>query len=238
MKILLSWSSGKDSAWALHVLNRQYPGAVAALLTTVNEAMDRVAMHGVRREVLEAQARAARLPLRIVPIPHPCPNEIYEQRMGAAVQTAVADGFTHVAFGDLFLQDVRQYREERLASSGLTPLFPLWDIPTRALAREMVAGGLRARIACVDTRVLDARFVGRLFDDSLLDDLPASIDPCGENGEFHTCVHDGPMFHELMEVETGRLESREPFVWADLTLREGAATSPTRRASPSGVPEP
>jgi len=238
VKILLSWSSGKDSAWALHVLNRQYPGAVAALLTTVNEAMDRVAMHGVRREVLEAQARAARLPLRIVPIPHPCPNEIYEQRMGAAVQTAVADGFTHVAFGDLFLQDVRQYREERLASSGLTPLFPLWDIPTRALAREMVAGGLRARIACVDTRVLDARFVGRLFDDSLLDDLPASIDPCGENGEFHTCVHDGPMFHERMEVETGRLESREPFVWADLTLREGAATPSTRRAPLSSVPEP
>jgi uncharacterized protein (TIGR00290 family) len=227
MKILLSWSSGKDSAWALHVLNRQHPGAVAALLTTVNEAMDRVAMHGVRREVLEAQARAARLSLRVVDIPHPCPNEIYEQRMRAAVAAAVADGFTHVAFGDLYLQDVRRYREERLEGSGLTPLFPLWEVPTRTLAREMIAGGLRARIACVDTRVLDQRFVGRSFDDSLLDDLPASVDPCGENGEFHTCVHDGPMFHELMDLEPGRLETREPFTWADLTLRVRSGPAPS-----------
>ena len=233
MKILLSWSSGKDSAWALHLLNRQHPGAVAALLTTVNEAMDRVAMHGVRREVLEAQARAARLPLRVVAIPHPCANEIYEQRMGAAVAAAVAEGFTHAAFGDLFLEDVRRYREERLAGSGLTPLFPLWNIPTRALAREMIAGGLRARIACVDTSVLDARFVGRPFDDELLDDLPASVDPCGENGEFHTCVHDGPMFHELMDLEPGRLESRTPFTWADLTLRVPSASAPCATADKS-----
>ena len=223
MKIVLSWSSGKDSAWALHVLNQRHPGAVAALLTTVNEAMDRVAMHGVRREVLEAQARAARLPLRVVHIPEACANEVYEHRMGAAVAAAVADGFTHVAFGDLFLQDVRRYREERLAGSGLTPLFPLWEMPTRTLARDMIAGGLRARIACVDTRVLDQRFVGRPFDDSLLDDLPASVDPCGENGEFHTCVHDGPMFHELMDLELGRLEAREPFTWADLTLQASAS---------------
>jgi len=228
MKILLSWSSGKDSAWTLHVLNQRHPGAVAGLLTTVNEAMDRVAMHGVRREVLEAQAQAARLPLRVVDIPHPCPNEIYEQRMGAAVSAAVADGFTHVAFGDLYLQDIRRYREERLAGSGLTPLFPLWEIPTRTLAREMIAGGLRARVACVDTRVLDARFAGRSFDDSLLDDLPASVDPCGENGEFHTCVYDGPMFHELMDVQPGRLESREPFTWADLTLRDPSAAVEAR----------
>jgi uncharacterized protein (TIGR00290 family) len=222
MKILLSWSSGKDSAWTLHVLNRRHPGAVAALLTTVNEAFDRVAMHGVRREVLEAQARAARLPLRVLSIPDKCPNDVYEQRMGAAVAAAVADGFTHVAFGDLYLQDIRRYREERLTGSGLTPLFPLWEVPTRTLAREMIAGGLRARIACVDTRVLDPRFVGRSFDDSLLDDLPASVDPCGENGEFHTCVHDGPMFHELMDLESGRLETREPFTWADLTLSASA----------------
>jgi uncharacterized protein (TIGR00290 family) len=223
MKILLSWSSGKDSAWALHVLNQRYPGATAALLTTVNEAMNRVAMHGVRRDVLEAQARAARLPLRVVDIPHPCPNEVYEERLGAAVRAAVADGFTHAAFGDLYLQDVRRYREERLAGSGLTPLFPLWEIPTSTLARDMIAGGLRARIACVDTRVLDQRFVGRQFDDSLLDDLPASVDPCGENGEFHTCVYDGPMFHDLMDLELGRLETREPFTWADLSLREVGA---------------
>jgi uncharacterized protein (TIGR00290 family) len=219
MKILLSWSSGKDSAWTLHVLNRQCPGAVAALLTTINEAFDRVAMHGVRRDVLEAQARAAHLPLRAVSIPDGCSNAVYEQRMGVAVAAAVADGFTHVAFGDLFLPDVRRYREERLAGSGLAPLFPLWEIPTRRLAREMIAGGLRARIACVDTRVLDQRFVGRSFDDSLLDDLPATVDPCGENGEFHTCVYDGPMFHELMDLEAGRLESRSPFTWAELTLR-------------------
>ena len=219
MKILLSWSSGKDSAWALHVMNQQHPGAVAALLTTVNEAVDRVAMHGVLRDVLEAQARAAHLPLHVVSIPDRCPNEIYEQRMGAAVADAVAGGFTHVAFGDLFLRDVRQYREERLAGSGLTPLFPLWGVPTRSLAREMIAGGLRARLACVDTRVLDERFVGRSFDDSLLDDLPATVDPCGENGEFHTCVYDGPMFHELMDLEPGRLESRAPFTWAELALR-------------------
>jgi uncharacterized protein (TIGR00290 family) len=219
MKILLSWSSGKDSAWALHVLNRQHPGAVAALLTTVNEAFDRVAMHGVRRDVLEAQARAAHLPLRVVTIPDQCVNEVYERRMGAAVAAAVADGFTHVAFGDLFLEDIRRYREERLAGTGLTPLFPLWQMPTRTLAREMIAGGLRARISCVDTRVLDARFVGRSFDDSLLDDLPATVDPCGENGEFHTCVYDGPMFQELMDLEPGRLESRSSFTWAELTLR-------------------
>ena len=218
MKILLSWSSGKDSAWTLHVLNRQHPGAVAALLTTVNEAFDRVAMHGVRRDVLEAQARAAHLPLRVVTIPDQCVNEVYEQRMSAAVAAAVADGFTHVAFGDLFLQDIRRYREERLAGTGLTPLFPLWEMPTPALAREMIAGGLRARIACVDTRVLDQRFVGRSFDDSLLDDLPATVDPCGENGEFHTCVYDGPMFRELMDLKPGHVESRPPFSWAELTL--------------------
>ena len=222
MKILLSWSSGKDSAWALHILNQQHPGAVAALLTTVNQGMDRVAMHGVRRDVLEAQARAAALPLRIIPIPHGCINEIYEERMGAAVAAAVADGFTHVAFGDLFLQDVRRYREERLAGSGLQPLFPLWHIPTRDLAREMIARGLRARLSCVDTRVLDRSFVGREFNDTFLQDLPAGIDPCGENGEFHTCVHAGPMFRAPLDLEPGRLETQDPFTWAELTLRPAA----------------
>jgi diphthamide synthase (EF-2-diphthine--ammonia ligase) len=155
MKILLSWSSGKDSAWALHLLNQQHPGAVAALLTTVNEAMDRVAMHGVRRSVLEAQAGAARLPLLVVHLPHPCSNEVYEAKMRAAVADARANGFTHAAFGDLFLEDIRRYREDKLAGSGLEPLFPVWGIPTGELAQQMIDGGLRARLACVDTRRLD-----------------------------------------------------------------------------------
>jgi uncharacterized protein (TIGR00290 family) len=222
LKILHAWSSGKDSAWALHVLNGQYPGAVAALLTTVNEAMHRVAMHGVRRDVLDAQARAAGLPLRIVPIPHPCPNEIYEARMREAVAAAVADGFTHASFGDLYLEDVRRYREDRLEGSGLEPLFPLWGIPTRALAARMLAGGLRARLACIDTRVLDVSFAGREFDAALLADLPTAVDPCAENGEFHTCVYAGPMFSAPLHVERGETVTREPFSWAELTIAAGA----------------
>jgi len=225
VKILLSWSSGKDSAWALHVLRRTHPGAVAALLTTVNEAVDRVAMHAVRRTLLEAQAQAARLPVRIVPIPHPCPNEIYEARMREAVATAVADGFTHAAFGDLFLQDVRAYREERLAGSGLEPLFPLWGAPTAELAGQMIREGLRARLACVDTRILDTSFAGRPFDDDLLRSLPAGVDPCGENGEFHTCVVGGPMFDHALNVTTGELVVREPFAWADMVLDDQRSPS-------------
>jgi len=216
MKILLSWSSGKDSAWALHVLNQTHPGAVTALLTTVNEAVDRVAMHAVRRAVLEAQAAAAGLPLRVVPIPHPCVNEVYEARMREAVTAAVADGFTHVAFGDLFLEDVRRYREERLARSGLQPLFPVWGIPTPDLSMQMLDAGLRARIACVDTRVLDASFVGREWNRALLEALPAGIDPCGENGEFHTCVYAGPMFRTPLALACGERVTRDPFVWCDL----------------------
>ena len=217
MKILLSWSSGKDSAWALHVLNQTHPGSVAGLLTTINEAVDRVAMHAVHHDVLGAQALAAALPARVVPIPDPCSNDVYEARMREAVAWAVTAGFTHVAFGDLFLEDVRRYREERLAGSGLEPLFPLWNRPTRELAGEMIDGGLRARVACVDTRVLDAGFAGREFDRHLLDDLPAGIDPCGENGEFHTCVYDGPMFQAPLPLRTGHTVRRDPFVWADFT---------------------
>jgi uncharacterized protein (TIGR00290 family) len=219
MKILLSWSSGKDSAWALHLLNQQYPGAVAALLTTVNEAMDRVAMHGVRRSVLEAQARAAGLPLHVVHIPHPCPNDVYEAQMRVAIADAKANGFTHAAFGDLYLEDIRRYREEKLAGTGVEPLFPVWDIPTRQLAEAMIDGGLRARLACVDTRKIDAALSGREFDRSLLRDLPASVDPCGENGEFHTCVYAGPMFKQRLTLETGPTHEVAPFVWTDLTPR-------------------
>jgi uncharacterized protein (TIGR00290 family) len=215
VKILLSWSSGKDSAWALYLLNRQYPFAVAGLLTTVNAAMDRVAMHGVRRSVLEAQARAAGLPLHVVHIPHPSPNDVYEAQMRAAIGDARANGFTHVAFGDLFLEDIRRYREEKLAGTGLEPLFPVWGIPTRELATQMVEGGLQARITCIDTRKLDRTFIGREFDRSLLDDLPPSVDPCGENGEFHSCVYAGPMFTHPIALERGDDHTVDPFVWAD-----------------------
>jgi len=218
MKILLSWSSGKDSAWALHLLNQQYPGTVSALLTTVNEAMDRVAMHGVRRSVLEAQARTAGLPLHVVNLPHPCPNDVYEAQMRAAIAEATANGFTHAAFGDLFLEDIRRYREEKLAGTGLEPLFPVWGIPTGELAEQMIDGGLRARLACVDTRRLDAGFAGREFDRFLLRDLPPDVDPCGERGEFHSCVYAGPMFKAPIALEAGETHAVAPYVWRDLTV--------------------
>jgi uncharacterized protein (TIGR00290 family) len=218
VKILLSWSSGKDSAWALHVLRLSHPGAVAGLLTTMNDEVDRVAMHAVRREVLEAQGEAAGLPIRLVRIPDPCPNEMYAAQMSDAVEMAVKDGFTHVAFGDLFLEDVRRYREDQLAGTGLEPLFPVWGIPTDMLAIQMVDSGLKARISCVDTRVLSGSFVGREFDHALLAELPQGIDPCGENGEFHSCVYAGPMFQRRVPIVTGVTVTRDPFVWSDFAI--------------------
>ena len=218
MKILLSWSSGKDSAWTLHALRRD--GApVGALLTSLNETAGRVSMHGVREDILRAQANAARLPLRTIPLPWPCTNEIYEARLRAAVDQAVADGFTHVAFGDLFLEDVRKYREDRLAGTGLTPIFPLWGLPTPALAREMIAGGLRARLSTIDPRVMPRELAGAQFDTALLDALPPEVDPCGERGEFHTCVTAGPMFSTALEIERGETVEREGFLYGDLLLR-------------------
>jgi len=219
MKILLSWSTGKDSAWALHVLRRDAVGDVAGLLTSVNETVGRVSMHGVREEVLRAQAEAAGLPLFTIPLPWPCSNDIYEARLHVAVARAVADGFTHVAFGDLFLEDVRQYREDRLAGTGLAPLFPLWGVPTAHLAREMIAGGLRARISTLDPRVMPRDLIGAVFDDALLARLPPSVDPCAERGEFHTCATAGPMFARPLEVVTGDVVEREGFVYGDLLLR-------------------
>ena len=218
MKVLLSWSSGKDSAWALHVL-RQDGANIAGFLTTMNEEADRVAMHGVRRSIVQAQADAAGLPLTLVPLPNPCSNDVYEERMAAAVRSAVADGFTHVAFGDLFLEDIRKYREERLAGTGLSPLFPLWDRPTATLALEMIEAGIHAHLTCIDQRVLPKELAGRRFDRELLADLPAGTDPCGERGEFHTCVLAGPMFSRRIKADPGEIVERGDFVFADLVLR-------------------
>jgi len=216
MKTLVSWSSGKDSAWLVGVLRAMPNVEIGALLTTVNESAGRVAMHAVRVELVEQQADALGLPLLTVPIPSPCPNEFYEQAMARAVARAVADGFTHVAFGDLFLRDVRQYREAKLAGTGLTPVFPLFGADTAALAREMIAAGLAARLTCVNPEVLDRGFAGREFDARFLDDLPAGIDPCGERGEFHTFAYRGPMFRRPIPFEAGPVLERDGFVFADL----------------------
>ena len=218
MKILVSWSSGKDSAWMLHVLRASNIGTPAALLTTVNEAARRVSMHAVREEVLRAQADAAGLPLWSVPLPVPCSNAHYERAMAEVMARAAQERFTHVAFGDLFLEDVRAYREQRLTGTGLAPLFPLWKRDTTVLAREMIDGGLEARLTCVDPRVLDRSFVGRAYDRKLLNELPPAVDPCGERGEFHTCVTAGPMFSAPLRTEVGEVVEREGFVFADLRL--------------------
>jgi len=216
MKTLVSFSSGKDSAWMIHVL-RQTPGVeLAGLLTTVNAAAGRVAMHAVRESLLQMQADALGLPLQIIHIPSPCPNEVYEQLMRDAVRRAVAANFTHIAFGDLFLEDIRAYRERNLAGTGLTPLFPLFGADTVALGREMIAAGLKARLTCVDPRVLDRRFVSREFDTALLDELPQGVDPCGERGEFHSFAYDGPMFSHPVPVVNGEVVERDGFVFADL----------------------
>ena len=219
-----------------HVL-RQQPGiGLAGMLTTVNEVHQRVAMHAVRVELLQAQADALGLPLWRIPIPSPCPNDVYERAMAAAVGRAVADGFTHIAFGDLFLEDIRRYREERLAGTGLTPIFPLFGRDTKALAQAMVAGGLRARLTCVDPRVIDRHFVGREFDAALLADLPASVDPCGERGEFHSFAYAGPMFSRPIAIASGEIVERDGFVFADLLAQvdDGQKTKQPAEGRPVG----
>jgi uncharacterized protein (TIGR00290 family) len=215
-KALIAWSSGKDSAWALHEVRRSGDCEVVGALTTVTETFGRVSMHGVRAEILQAQLAAARLPPTVVPIPYPCPNEVYEARMAAALAGAKAAGVTQVVFGDLFLEDVRAYREDKLAGTGIAPVFPLWRRPTAALAREMIAAGLETYLVSVDLKQLSKSFAGRRFDAALLAELPPGADPCGERGEFHTCVVDGPMFSRPLAVTLGETVERDGFAFADL----------------------
>ena len=218
MTAVLSWSSGKDCAWALHLCRRDGLADVRALLTTVNAEADRVAMHGTRRALLEAQAEAVGLPLIVVDLPWPCSNADYERIMGAATARLVAEGFDTIVFGDLFLEDIRAYREAQLESSGLTPLFPLFPADTPALAAEMMQAGVRARIVTCDGAKLDAAFAGRDWDAALLAELPEGIDPCGENGEFHTVAIDGPAFAHPLKVAIGETVTRDGYHYADVTL--------------------
>lgn len=215
-RILLSWSGGKDSAWALHLLRRSGEFEVGGLLTTVNERFRRVAIHGFREELLERQAEMAGLPLWKVDLPFPCSNEEYEARMAVACARAVREGFVGVAFGDLFLEDIRAYRVAKLAGTGLEPVFPVWGIPTDVLAAEMMAGGLRARLTCVDPRKVPAELAGREWDAALLKELPVGVDPCGENGEFHSFAFAGPMFSGEIPVQAGERVERDGFIYAEL----------------------
>jgi uncharacterized protein (TIGR00290 family) len=215
----MSWSSGKDSAYALHIARADRNVDVRALLVTVNEAADRVAMHAVRRSLLETQAERLGLPLHVVDIPSPCPNEVYEARMTAAVSAARDAQVERMVFGDLFLEDVRAYRERNLAGTGISPVFPLFGRQTDLLAREMITAGVRAVLTCVDPRVLPAEFVGRSFDEQLLSELPDGVDPCGERGEFHTFVWDAPGFRAPIDIELGEVVSRDGFVFRDILAR-------------------
>ena len=215
-RVLMSWSSGKDSAWALHVLRQDADLDVVGLLTTVNTTHERVAMHSTRRAILEAQARAVGLPLQVVSLPWPCSNEVYERAMQSAIDAAARSGITHIAFGDLFLDDIREYRIRQLEGSGLEPLFPIWHEPTGHLARRMIDSGLEAYLTCVDPKRLAPSFAGRKFDHSLLDELPEGVDPCGENGEFHTCVLAGPMFRQPVAADVGEIVERDGFWFADV----------------------
>jgi uncharacterized protein (TIGR00290 family) len=215
-QVLLSWSSGKDSAWTLHLLRQRPDIQVAALLTTFNSAANRVAMHAVRRSLVEAQVERIGIPLWAVDLPWPCSNVGYEERMRVVCERARAEGITAVAFGDLFLEDIRDYRVRQLQGTGLEPLFPVWQIPTGQLGRDMIAAGLKAKLTCVDPSKLEKSFAGRDYDQRLLEALPPGIDPCGENGEFHTFVYDAPVFSGPISVQTGEVVERDGFVFADV----------------------
>ncbi len=215
-KALMSWSSGKDSAWALHKLQQNPEIDLVGLFCTVNKKFDRVAMHGVRVELLQKQAWSIGLPLEIIEIPHPCSNAEYEKIMGQFVERAKRKNIEHFAFGDLFLEDVRNYREKKLKGSGIKPIFPVWGIPTDKLLREMISGGLKAVITCINPKQIAKEFVGKKLDENFLYSLPKNIDPCGENGEFHSFVFDGPMFKEKIEIFVGDIVHRDDFVFADV----------------------
>jgi uncharacterized protein (TIGR00290 family) len=214
----MSWSSGKDSAMALHVVGTDADLDVTALLVTMNAEADRVAMHAVRRELLAAQAARLDLPVHVVDIPSPCPNDVYEAAMTGALAVARDAGVERMVFGDLFLEDVRDYRETRLAGTGITPVFPLWGRPTDRLARDMLGAGVRAVLTCIDPTVLEPELAGRAFDEALLAELPPGVDPCGERGEFHTFVWDGPGFRAPIDIEVGDVVERDGFVFCDLGL--------------------
>jgi uncharacterized protein (TIGR00290 family) len=220
-RVILSWSSGKDSAWTLHLLRQMPDIELVALVTTFNSSADRVAMHAVRRSLVHAQAERAGLPLWAVELPWPCPNQQYELLMGEICKRAGGEHVTEVAFGDLFLQDIRSYREQQLRDTGLQPLFPVWHLPTRELADEMICAGVRAKITCLDPTKLDDSFIGREFDRSFLTSLPPGVDPCGENGEFHTFVYDSPAFSHAIPIQMGEVVRREGFVFADVLPAAG-----------------
>lgn len=219
-KAVVAWSSGKDCAYALETARREKKLEIVGLLTTVTSTFSRVSMHGVREALLEKQAEALELPLHRVEIPSPCPNEVYEKAMAGATEMLRKEGVEHIIFGDLFLEDVRRYREEKMAGTGISPVFPLWGRPTRELAREMLAAGMRATVVCVDPRQLAPKFAGREFDESFLTDLPPTVDPCGEKGEFHTFVHGMPSFRHPIPIVRGEVVERDRFVFADLKLPE------------------
>jgi uncharacterized protein (TIGR00290 family) len=215
-KTLMSWSSGKDSAWALHTLRQDPEIELAGLFCTINRQFDRVAMHGVRVELLKKQAASVGLPLQIIELPFPCSNDDYAAIMTQFVEGAKSDGVECFAFGDLFLEDVRRYREEKLLGTGIKPIFPIWGIDTDVLSREMIDSGLKTVITCIDPRLAPEALVGREFDRQFLDALPDTVDPCGENGEFHSFVFDGPMFKEQLEIAVGDIVRRDGFVFADI----------------------
>jgi uncharacterized protein (TIGR00290 family) len=235
VRVALSWSSGKDSAWSLHLLRQDRSLEVVALVTTLNEQFDRVAMHAVRRQLLEQQAESVGVPLWTVPLPWPCSNEEYEARMRELCARALRAGVDAMAFGDLFLTDIRAYRERQLRGTALQPLFPVWQIPTGELARTMIASGLRAKITCVDPKVLPAEFAGRDFDSQFLADLPPGIDPCGENGEFHSFVYDGPGFRKPINVSVGEIVERDGFVFADIIVGQTPRSAADALVGPTGL---